>query len=111
MISYGYGVTNVDWFWVLVNPVLIIRPANSVTCLELDQELDCATQVPARSTKLGTGSFSNLKNPHQNCTRAISVEKTEGETGTVSPLQNNRSSKDRNQRWSLKARTGSKLEN
>jgi hypothetical protein len=52
-----------------------------------------------------------LKNPHQNCTRAISVEKTEGETGTGSPLQNNRSSKDRNQRWSLKARTGSKLEN
>jgi hypothetical protein len=32
-------------------------------------------QVPAR-TKLRTGSFSNLKNPHQNCTRAsISIEK------------------------------------
>jgi hypothetical protein len=32
-------------------------------------------QVPAR-TKLGTGSFSNLKNSHQNCTRAsISIEK------------------------------------
>lgn len=63
-------------FWVLVNPVLITRPANSVTCLELDQELDRATQVPARTTKLGTGSFSNLKNPHQNCTRAsISIDK------------------------------------
>jgi hypothetical protein len=48
-------------------------------------------QVPAR-TKLGTGSFSNLKNLPQNCTRAsISIEKkTEGETGTGSPLQNNR---------------------
>jgi len=59
----------------LVYPVLITRPVNSVSSLELDWELDCAYQVPAR-TKLGTGSFSNLKNPHQNCIRAsISIEK------------------------------------
>lgn len=105
VISYGYGVTNVDWFWVLINPVLITIPANSVACLELDQELDCATQVPAKTTKLGTGSFSNLKNPHQNCTRAISIEKQKVKLELEVPFKIiELASKDRNQKVLFKSK-------
>lgn len=68
-------------------------------------------QVPA--TKLGNGSFSNLKNPHQNCTRAsISIakkQKVKLELELEVPFKIiELASKDRNQKVLFKSKNRTK---